>query len=172
MKTTKLLLSMLIFAAPFSAAGGRGGSARASGRRTFSHRGGLARPMSRPAPARATVASASSRGGFAAVSSRRRFAAATSGAPTTGSSNAQAASAAVGSKILTAGYPPTYSAASGGGTLSVNGGGFVTIDQSRALDVGRSPGITWGAPDRAISSGSGAGGSGGSSNGPAFDPSF
>ncbi|HXS99513.1 MAG TPA: hypothetical protein VN915_02460 [Elusimicrobiota bacterium] len=81
--------------------------------------------------------------------------------------------AAIGSKIVSEGQPPVYSQASGGGTHSVEGGGFIAMDQSKANDVGRAPGISWAPPDRAMSSGaSGGGGTGASSNGPAFDPSF
>lgn len=75
-----------------------------------------------------------------------------------------------GALIRTAGQPPAYSNPGNGGLLSVEGGGFISIDQSRANDVGRSLGLTWGAPQRASTRT--GGGSGASSNGPAFDPSF
>ncbi len=68
-----------------------------------------------------------------------------------------------------------YSTPAGGGAHSVDGGGFIAIDQSRANDVGRGPGVTWGAPDRAPTAGAGGGGGGSgdaSSNGPSFNPAF
>jgi hypothetical protein len=73
------------------------------------------------------------------------------------------------------GEQPTYSNAAGGGTASVNGGGFITIDQSKANDVGRGPGVTWGAPDTppgGSGGGSIIGGSGAGANGPAPNPAF
>jgi len=77
-----------------------------------------------------------------------------------------------GSKILTAGQQPVYSTPAGGGTASVNGGGFIAINQGQAGDVGRSPGVTWAKPDQPQSSGAGISGSGATSNGPAFNPAF
>jgi hypothetical protein len=191
MKKITLLLSVLIFAAAAADArggGGRGGSGGRSGGRGFSgSRGGFSRPLTRPSFSRST-SGFSSHTGFAAsrTHGRSSFANASrltggttpAGGGTGGSTPASAPAAApawatIGSKILTAGQQPVYSTASGGGTHSIDGGGFVAIDQSHAGDVGRGPGVTWGAPDRAQSSGSGSGGgSGGSSNGPAFDPSF
>jgi hypothetical protein len=78
--------------------------------------------------------------------------------------------AAPGAKILTAGQQPVYSDPTApAGTHSVEGGGFIAIDQTRAGDVGRGPGITWAPPDLPPSSSqSGTGsGTGASSNGPA-----
>lgn len=76
--------------------------------------------------------------------------------------------ATIGAKIITEGQPPVYSDPGNAGTHSVEGGGFVAIDQSRANDVGRAPGIFWAPPDTPPSSGhSGGGGSGASANGPA-----
>jgi hypothetical protein len=74
-----------------------------------------------------------------------------------------------GAKIISAGQPPVYSEAAGGGTHSIEGGGFIAMDQAKAHDVGRAPGITWSPPDTPPSQtrrGTG-GGSGASANGPA-----
>jgi hypothetical protein len=91
-----------------------------------------------------------------------------------GAGSSAPAWATIGAKIISEGQQPVYSNPGNGGTHSVEGGGFIAMDQGHANDVGRGPGVTWGAPDRAPSSGSGGGGggSGASSNGPAFDPSF
>jgi hypothetical protein len=92
---------------------------------------------------------------------------------TTSPSSAAPAWATPGAKILSAGQQPVYSTPSGGGTASVNGGGFIAINQAQAGDVGRSPGVTWAQPDRTQSSGSGGiSGSGATTNGPAFNPAF
>jgi hypothetical protein len=158
----------LIFAASFAAARAPGKSVQASGR------SGAFRSRSRPSFARVA-----SRTGFAAAPGKGRAAFANSklmgatGGSGSSSSNTPPGDAAVGSKILTLGQAPVYSNPGGGGTASVQGGGFVAIDPARANDVGRGPGITWGKPDNAPSSGASGGGSGASSNGPAaFDPSF
>ncbi len=74
-----------------------------------------------------------------------------------------------GAKIITAGIQPTYSDPGNAGVHSVEGGGFIAIDKSRANDVGRSPASTWAPPDTPPSVNplmGGKGGSGGSSNGP------
>lgn len=160
--------------------GGRSAAAGASGYSSGS--GGFSRAVSRPAfGGRATAFRASARTGSfpasrafgrttsfhaAALNSSRRSAADTGG-------TSAPAWATPGAKIISAGRQPVYSDPGNGGTHSVEGGGFIAMDQGRANDVGRAPGITWGRPDRAPSSGAAAGGgSGGSSNGPAFDPSF
>jgi hypothetical protein len=168
MKKLILVLSASIFAASFAGARGRGTAGASSGR------GGFARPLAHPAFAQATRAGASSRMRFAAASSakgRSAFTKTSKDAP--GSPPAVPGYATPGAKILSLGQAPTYSNPGNGGTQSVDGGGFVAINPNLAVDVGRSPGITLGAPDRTQSSGAGsAGGSGGSSNGPAFNPSF
>jgi hypothetical protein len=89
------------------------------------------------------------------------------GTPAAPASSAPPPYAVPGAKIITQGQQPVYSTPSGGGTQSVQGGGFIAIDQSRANDVGRGPGISWGPPDKPPSTGnSGGGGSGATSNGP------
>ena len=172
MKKNILVLSVLVLASSFAGAAALAANDRISGRKTIS------RPLARPA-ARAANARPSSRKGFAAASPRSGFAAVSSGKGHT--------AAFAKTKRLTAGdgttpaqftygdnRPPVYSNPGNGGTHSVDGGGFVAIDPSRAVDVGRSPGITLGAMDRTTPSASGGAGSGsgGSSNGPAFNPSF
>ena len=79
-------------------------------------------------------------------------AAPTGGGAATPAPSAPPAYATPGAMIRTAGQQPVYSTPAGGGTHSVEGGGMITIDQSRANDVGRAPG---------------SGGTGASSNGPA-----
>jgi hypothetical protein len=119
------------------------------------------RAAAQPAASRSSL-SATGRTTFHAAASRpakKLSADAGTGAP---------AWATPGAMIRSAGQQPVYSDPGNGGVHSVNGGGFIAMDQSRANDVGRSPGITWGAPSRAAA----GGGSGASSNGPAFDPSF
>ncbi|HEX4047442.1 MAG TPA: hypothetical protein VH309_06390, partial [Elusimicrobiota bacterium] len=198
---TALALSVLVFAAAFADArgGGRGGGrsfghrSGFSGSRGFAGGGNFSRPLSRPtfARSRSTSVGATSHTGFASFSrstGRSSFAGARlTGASGTGTAgggaggtggttsapSAPPAYATPGAKILSAGQQPVYSTPSGGGTQSVDGGGFVAMDQSRAVNVGAAPGITWAPPDRTQSSGSrGGSGSGGSSNGSAFDPSF
>jgi hypothetical protein len=76
-----------------------------------------------------------------------------------------------GSKILTAGQQPVYSTPAGGGTNSINGGGFVAIDQGRANDVGHAPSVHWGPkdtppPPNPTKGGGGASGTGVTANGP------
>jgi hypothetical protein len=75
-----------------------------------------------------------------------------------------------GAKILSAGHQPVYSDPGNGGMHSVEGGGFIAIDQARARDVGRTPGISWAPPDTPPGanpkSGGSGGGSGASANGP------
>lgn len=78
-----------------------------------------------------------------------------------------------GALIRTEGQLPVYANPGNAGTHSVEGGSFVNIDPRRAKDVGRAPGISWGAPDTPPSgnpaSGSGsAGGNGVTANGPAI----
>src|SRR6185503_3782502 len=74
-----------------------------------------------------------------------------------------------GAKILSEGQQPVYSQAAGGGTHSVEGGGFIAMDQAKAHDVGRAPGITWAPPDTPPGRNPqmGGGGTGASANGPA-----
>lgn len=76
-----------------------------------------------------------------------------------------------GAKILTAGLQPVYSEAKGGGTHSVEGGGFIAMDDSKAHDVGRAPGITWAPPDTPPSASqvNSGGGTGASANGPTIN---
>ena len=163
MKRNILVLSALLLASSFAVARGRAAAGGTSGRKSFA--GPLARGRKAGASPRTRFVAASSAKGRSSFANTRKD-----------GSNAPAAAPAYatpGAKILSEGQQPVYSNPGGGGTQSVNGGGFVAIEPGRANDVGRSPGITFGAPDRAQSSGTGsAGGSGGSSNGPAFDPSF
>jgi hypothetical protein len=84
--------------------------------------------------------------------------------------SAPPAYAVPGAKIISEGQQPVYSKAAGGGTHSIEGGGFIAMDQSKAHDVGRAPGITWAPPDTPPSANpvnKGGGGSGASANGPA-----
>jgi hypothetical protein len=156
--------------------GSSGGFSRSTSRPSFS--GGFTRSAVRSSFGHAAPFSASARPSASRSFGRATFHAAASrtgrrlsGSDSSGSS--APAWATIGAKIVGEGRPPVYSQAAGGGTHSVEGGGFIAMDQSRAQDVGRAPGITWAAPDRApASSSGGGGGSGGSSNGPAFDPSF
>ena len=77
--------------------------------------------------------------------------------------------AAIGAKIISAGQPPVYSDPGNAGTHSVEGGGFIDINQSKAHDVGRAPGIAWAPPDTPPSANpttGGSGGTGASANGP------
>jgi hypothetical protein len=202
MKTTALALSLLLssgFAAARGGGGGRSG-ARASGRSSgggFSAQGHFSRPLSRPSVARSSSSGSTSRTGFVSRStgSRSSFGGArkltgagtgTPGGGTTGGSTGSGGTSAPavvteqggwatpGSKILTAGQQPVYSTPSGGGQFSVDGGGFVAINQGQAQDVGRGPGVTWASqPDKLPSSGSGGiSGSGASANGPTFNPAF
>ena len=113
---------------------------------------------------------AASRRGFRSSGRRGIMGAAPSGG--TGAATTPSAPppyATPGAKILSAGRQPLYSDPGNGGTHSVEGGGFIAIDQSRAHDVGRTPGISWGPRDTppSANSHSGAGGTGASSNGPA-----
>ena len=176
MKNFMLVLCALLFAAPFAGArgSGRGFSGRSSGGRGFSgaRASGFSRPLTRPSFGTAARPSASRSVGRATF-----HAAALSKTPTTRRISADTgtstpAYAVPGAKIISAGQQPVYSDPGNGGTHSVEGGGFIAIDQSKANDVGRGPGITWARPDSTMSSGSGGGGSGGSSNGPAFNPAF
>jgi len=102
---------------------------------------------------------------FRGVSSRRRGIMAAGATP---ADSTPPAYAVPGAKIISAGQPPVYSEAAGGGTHSVEGGGFIAIDQSKAHDVGRAPGITWAPPDTppGRNPASGGGGTGVSANGP------
>jgi hypothetical protein len=162
----------------------------------FTASGNFSRPLSRPLFASASrtsfgatrltgfVGRSSSKSGYAFGTARRLTGAGTGtpGGGTGGGTGGTAAPsvtteqggwATPGSKILTAGQQPVYSTPTGGGTFSVNGGGFVAMNQAQAGDVGRAPSIAWGHPDTPPSTGSGGiSGSGASSNGPAFDPSF
>jgi len=177
----RLLLAVcaLLLAAPSAFA--RGGGGRAS----MGFRGGsrgFSRPASRPSFGRSTAFAHSSSFRPSARPAAFRAAARTSFRPAaaknirraTSSDSTPPAWTTIGAKIVSAGQPPVYSQAAGGGTHSVEGGGFVAMDQSKAQDVGRSPGISWGPADTTPSGarGGAGGGSGGSSNGPAFDPSF
>lgn len=189
MKRSLLAVCVLLLAAPLALARGGGGrgfsGARASSgfhgaSRGFSGRfsraafrpaagrtASFARSSSFRAAARPAASHASGRATFHAAAATRSTRRATS------SDSTPPAWATIGAKIVSEGQPPVYSQAAGGGTHSVEGGGFIAMDPSKAQDVGRSPGVTWGRPDRAPSSAAaGGGGSGGSSNGPAFDPSF
>ena len=157
MKKTMLVLAVLVLAAGVSTARGRGARGRSSGRSGFS------RPLSRPTFARTASAGAAS--SAKGRSSSAGIAKLTGG---TGGSASSAPSAAPpyatpGAKILSTGQQPVYSNPGNGGTFSVQGGGFVAIDQGHANDVGRGPGVTWGAPG-AAAGGGGGGGSGVSSN--------
>jgi hypothetical protein len=184
MKKITLALSVLVFTAASAAARGRGFSGArggSGGPRGYSSRG-FSRPLSRPTFVRAASHASTRSGGFASGISRSRsgFAhvsrlagtppAGGSGGGTGGTSSAPAAApgwATPGAKILTAGQQPVYSNPAPSGTHSVDGGGFIAIDQGRANNVGGS-GVTWAAPDRTSSSGSGAGGNGVTENSPAF----
>lgn len=220
MKTLILVLSVLLSAAPFAGARGRGfagGRVFSGGRAVFSGArrggvvrgtsasrgsprvfGGFSRGVSRPSFARSTASRPSSRSGFFSAAGARSasigfgrpltrpsFARSTpsrvaANGTTRGISRADSggssapAWATPGALIRSAGQPPVYSDPGNSSTHSVDGGGFIAMDQSRALDVGRSPGITHSAPDRTMSTASsgGGGGSGASSNGPAFNPAF
>ncbi len=72
-----------------------------------------------------------------------------------------------GALIRTAGQLPVYSDPGNARTASVEGGGLITIDQSKAHDAARSNGVTYGAPDTRPGANptSGAGGSAVTSNG-------
>jgi hypothetical protein len=157
------LASILVFAASFAAARAPGKGGQPSGRSAAFRarsRPAFGRVASRPAPGkgRATFANSKLTGG--------------TGGSGSSSSNTPPGYATPGSKILTLGQAPVYSNPGGGGTASVQGGGFVAIDPAHANDVGRGPGITWAPPDKTAAAGTGGGGSGASSNGPAFDASF
>ena len=165
--------------------GGRGGFSRAASRPTF-----IRTPSARPASRSGFASSSGSRGGFSrgfggfsrALSrptfGRAAFHAAaskTAARRVAGSdSGGTPAWATPGAKIVSAGQPPVYSDPGNGGTHSVEGGGFIAMDQSKAADVGRAPGIAWSAPDKTMSAGASGegGGTGASSNGPAFNPAF
>jgi hypothetical protein len=179
MKKITAALSALVFAASFAAARSPA-RARASVHHGISGRSGFSRKNSRSTFARALSPGASSRSGFAGSSlprGRATFAGASltgggTGSPAPAPSNTTPGFATPGAKILTLGQAPVYSNAAGGGTASVSGGGFVAIDPTRATDVERGPGITWGTPDQTTASSGGGGGSGASSNGPASQPAF
>lgn len=112
----------------------------------------------RPAPAASRA--------FRGSSFRRGF---TSSRRATAGDSAPPAYAVPGAKILTAGQQPVYSPAAGGGTHSIEGGGFIAMDQAKAHDVGRAPGISWAPPDTPPGRNpqTGGGGTGASANGPA-----
>lgn len=108
-------------------------------------------------------------GGFGRSLKARRGAAPTSGGSTGGSgaptSDPPPYYSKPGALIRTEGQLPKYEAANNGGTTSVEGGGFVQIDQSKAVDVAKAPGIAWAPPDGQVRVNSGAGsGSGASAN--------
>ena len=190
MKNITLILSVLIFAATLADArggGGRGGSsggrggfaaargAAAGARGSSGGYGGFSRALSRPTFGRATAFHAAARPSFLPSASRTRAVGAKASqrfSRVDSGGTSAPAWATIGAKILTAGQQPVYSNPGNGGTHSVEGGGFIAMDQGHANDVGRGPGISWGAPDQAPSSGagSGGGGSGASSNGP--NPGF
>jgi len=73
-----------------------------------------------------------------------------------------------GALIRTEGQLPIYTDPGNAGAHSVEGGSFVDIDPRRAKDVGRAPGIAWGAPDTPPSANptGAAGGNGVTANGP------
>ena len=165
MKNKILVLCVLTFASSFAGAAALAAKERISGRKNFS------RPLARPAAARAASGRPSPRKGFAAASTTKGTSAFSKTKRLTGAAGDTTAAPAP----LTYGEsrPPVYSNAEPARTQSVDGGGFVAIDRSRAVDAASSPGVTLGPPDKAQSSGAGGGGgSGGSSNGPAFTPSF
>jgi hypothetical protein len=187
MKKITLILSVLIFAAAFADARGRGFSgggrrggstARGSspGSRGFSGgSGGFSRSLSRPTLGRTTSFHAARSSLASSTFRARSFAVASRRSSVAGGGTSAPAWATPGAMIRSAGQQPVYSNPGGGSTLSVDGGGFIAMDQGHANDVGRGPGVTWGAPDRASSSGSsggGGGGSGASSNGPESNPGF
>jgi hypothetical protein len=66
---------------------------------------------------------------------------------TTSSQDSPPPYAAPGAMIRTAGQPPVYSNPGNGGTHSIEGGGFIAIDDRRAQDVARGPGVSWAPPD-------------------------
>ncbi len=167
MKKTSLALSLLLLAASIAGARGRGfsgpGGGRAAAGRGLARRGAagvnFSRPPARPACARSRARSWAApashlvfprgRASFGTAVKRSAGASAPASAP---------AWATPGALIRTAGQPPAYSTPGGGGTHSVDGGGFVAIDQKKAGDVGRGPGIAWAPPDKQTGGGSGAGG--------------
>lgn len=78
-----------------------------------------------------------------------------------------------GALIRTAGQLPVYTAAEPARTLSVEGGGFIALDERRAQNVGAAPGVRWGAPDRTPSGNAlGGGGAGGGNGITANDPAL
>ncbi len=177
MKKISLLLSVLIFAAALADAPRPAPPAAGLPVNAGSPAGVISpAPLSRPkfsqsTSAHATSLGAASRTGFtgaAGARGRSTFAGAKltgtgTGGTTTSATPATSPSSAIGAKVLTLGEQPTYSNAAGGGTASVNGGGFIAIDQSKANDVGRSPGVTWGPADTPPSSGRPSGGGAGAS---------
>jgi hypothetical protein len=158
---------------PNAAAAGTTATKRTSAFGTSAIRAGISPGV---APAAATGTS-----GFRAARGSSRHRGVTGSAPTGGtgagggksggattSSSAPPPFAVPGAKILTAGQQPIYSDPGPTGIQSVNGGGFIAIDQSRANDVGRGGGgISWAPPDTPPSTGgSGAGGNAVTANGP------
>lgn len=71
-----------------------------------------------------------------------------------------------GAMIRTAGQPPVYSAAAGGGTHSVEGG-VIALNAGRAQNVGGGAGVTWSAP-AGSSGGAGSGGGSAVAENPGF----
>lgn len=72
-----------------------------------------------------------------------------------------------GALIRTEGQLPQYSDPGNARTHSVEGGGFVDIDQRKARDSNRGPGVTLGAPDTRPSTNGSTGGMTITANGPA-----
>ena len=174
MKRIPLSLSVLVLAAALAGARGREEGERGSSRRG-SARGQFSRPLSRPkfAGAKSSGAAVSHAKSRSAVANFSKIKKAVPGGGTGSPTPAPAPTdtpppyATPGAKIVTAGQPPGYSNPGNGGTHSVDGGGFIAIDQGRANDVGRG-GITWGTPDRVPSSGGAGGGGSGASENPGF----
>jgi hypothetical protein len=74
-----------------------------------------------------------------------------------------------GALIRSEGQLPVYSDPGNARTHSVDGGGFIAQDPSKARDSNRSPGVTWGPADtHGGAPSSGAGGNGVTANGPAL----
>jgi len=74
-----------------------------------------------------------------------------------------------GALIRSEGQLPRYADPGNARAHSVEGGGLVDIDQKKARDVGRAPGIAWSAPDTppSVNPTSRAGGTAVTANGPA-----
>jgi hypothetical protein len=136
-------------------------------------------PVIRPGIASGRASSARSLSGTRAGGTRGILGGApVGGAPAGGGSKTGATTTAAtapppyatpGAKIISAGQQPVYTAAAPSGTSSVNGGGLIAIDQGRANDAERGPGISWAPPDSPQSGSRSGGGSGATTNGPVFN---